>query len=286
MTPYTPQPYKIESTKTLAPDVKLFRVKSDLNPQPGQFLQVSIPGIGECPLASCSYNPEYIDLLTRKAGNVTSAIFQLKPEDKIFIRGPFGKGFPTNSLKNHNLIMIAGGTGIAPVTSLIEFVEKNRDDFKEIFIYFGFRDEKYVLLKDRIKKWKKKFNLNIAIASDIHSHEYEKGFVQDVMEKHRPETSNTIALLCGPEPMMQAVTDKLNSLGVSNHKIFWSTERRMECGFGNCGRCLIQDVYVCKDGPVFRYDFIKHRVGNEASANKIKEKPTIEEKPKFENKIN
>jgi anaerobic sulfite reductase subunit B len=280
--PYTPTPYKIESIKELTKDVKLFRVKCNLNPRPGQFLQVSIPGIGECPLASCSYNNEKIDLLARNAGNVTSALFQLKKEDKIFIRGPYGRGFHIEALKNHNLIMIAGGTGIAPVTSLIDYVEKNKKDFKKIFIYFGFRNQKYVLLKDRIKKWKKEFNLYIGLSDKIikktneENFNYEIGFVQDIMEKHKPETENTIALLCGPEPMMNAVTNELNKLGIKNNKIYWSMERRMECGFGNCGRCLIQDVYVCKDGPVFRYDFIKPRIDNENSNNRIEIIPKIE----------
>lgn len=268
---YKTKPYIIENIKEYTEDVKLFKIKSNLNPMPGQFIEVSLPGIGECPLASCSYNNKSIDMLTRNAGNVTSAIFQLKKNDKVFIRGPYGKGFPIEELKNKNLILIAGGTGIAPITSLIDFIEKNRKNFKEIFIYFGFRDEKHILLNDRIKIWKKNFKFYLGLSNDPLTNKYEKGFVQEIIEKHKPEIKNTVALLCGPEIMMDTVTKELNKLGISNNSIYWSLERRMECGFGSCGRCQIQDLYVCKDGPVFRYDIIKPRIDNEQKANEVKE---------------
>lgn len=265
---YTPKPYKITGITNYTEDVKLIRIKSNLNPMPGQFIEVSIPGIGECALASCSYNNSYIDMLTRNVGNVTSAIFSLKKGDTIYIRGPYGKGFPLEQLKDKNLILISGGTGIAPITSLIEYIEKHRENFKEIYIYFGFRSELYILLKERLKKWKKKFKLFITL--DQKTKGYENGFIQDIIEKHKPEIKNSIALLCGPEIMMQKSTDKLISKGIKQNNIYWSMERRMECGFGSCGRCQIQDVYVCKDGPVFRYDFIKPKIENEESSNKVK----------------
>ncbi len=270
---YTPKPYKITEIITYAEDVKLFRVKCNLNPLPGHFIQVSLLGIGECPLASCSYNKNYIDMLTRKAGNVTSALFQLRKNDKVYIRGPYGNGWPIKKIKNKNLFLIAGGTGIAPVTSLIEYIEKNRKQFKNIHIYFGFRDENYILLKDRLEKWKKKFNLTITLDKKIFKSDTlscETGFIQDILNKRKPDLKNSIALLCGPEIMMQCVTDKLIELGLKSNKIYWSTERRMECGFGSCGRCQIQELYACKDGPVFRYDIIKPKLDNENSSNEIK----------------
>jgi len=267
---YEPKRYKIIGVKSFTPDVRLFRVKCKLDPKPGQFLEVSVSGFGECPLASCSHMPEFVDLLTRRAGNVTNAMFNLKEGDSIFIRGPYGKGFPVEKLKGKNLILVAGGTGIAPVTSFINFVEQNRKSFGKVFIYFGFRDEKNILLKDRIERWSKKFNVHICL-NECEKHSYEKGFVNDVMDKHKPEVENTVALLCGPEAMMDAVTKELKKLGVTHKNVYWSMERRMECGFGSCGRCQIQDVYVCKDGPVFRYDFIKSRLDNERSSERWSE---------------
>jgi anaerobic sulfite reductase subunit B len=268
----TQTPYKITEIKNYTSDIKLFRVKCNMSPLPGEFIEASIPGIGECPLASCSYNKTYIDMLTRNAGNVTSAIFQKKTGEEIFIRGPLGKGWPLKKLKNKNLILVAGGTGLAPITSMIEYIEKNRNLFKEIYIYLGFRNENYILLKDRLENWKKKFNLIISLDKKImktDKFKCEIGFVHEVLAKHNPELKNTIALLCGPEIMMDCVTNKLIGKGLKPNKIYWSLERRMECGFGSCGRCQLQDVYVCKDGPIFRYDIIKPKIDNENSANEV-----------------
>ncbi len=271
---YIPKKFKIIKIKKFTPDVELFRVKSDMNPQPGQFFQVSVLGVGECPLASCSYNKEYIDILIRRAGNVTGVVFRLKEEGKFFIRGPYGKGYPLDKLKGKDLILVAGGTGIAPITSLIEYIEQNRKNFKNIYIYFGFKNEDCILLQDRINRWKKKFNLTICLDKKTKKSTCEQGFVHEVMDKHKPklkmQIKNALAFLCGPEIMMKTVTEKLNSFGLENSKIYWSIERRMECGMGNCGRCLLQDVYVCKDGPVFRYDKIKTKLENEYSNEKTK----------------
>jgi NAD(P)H-flavin reductase len=260
---YQPKPYKIESIKTYTPDVKLFKIKSKINPAPGAFLEISALGAGEAPIASCSHNKNYLELLTKNAGNVTSSIFNLKKGDTLHIRGPYGKGFPIKELENKNLILIAGGTGIAPITSMINYIEQNRKSFKKIFIYFGFRNEENILLKERIKKWEKKFHVHIGLSREQKSHEHERGFINQIIEHHKPTIKNTCALLCGPEPMMQVATHELNSLGIPNSQIYWSLERRMECAFGSCGRCQIQDVYVCKDGPIFRYDKIKPKLENE-----------------------
>ncbi len=270
---YFPKPYKIIEIKIYTEDIKLFRVKYNLAPMPGQFLEISLPGIGECPLASCSYNKNYIDMLVRKVGNVTTALFQLKKGDSVFIRGPYGNGWPLKKLISKNLILVAGGTGIAPITSLIEYIDKNRKQFKKISIYFAFRNEKYILLKNRLKKWKDKFNLKITLDEKFKKQDEFKchiGSIQDIIFKYKPELKNSIALMCGPEGLMKCVTDKLVFMGLDETKIYWSTERRMECGFGSCGRCQIQELYVCKDGPIFRYDIIKPKLENEESANRVK----------------
>lgn len=265
---YLTKPFEIMGVKILAPDVKLLRVKSGLNPEPGEFLEVSIPGIGECPLASVVYNQREIELLIRNVGNVTNKIFELKPFDKINIRGPYGKGFPLKKLEGKNLILIAGGTGIAPITSLIDYIEKNRKKFGEVFIFFGFKNKKNILLKERIKEWVGKFNVTVCIDkpdSLTCNLKCETGFVHEVLDKRELPKNQTFALICGPEIMMKCVTEVLDNHGLKINKIYWSLERRMECGLGMCNRCLIQDKYVCKDGPVFRYDIIKPRLENEES---------------------
>jgi len=255
--------YKIEKTKRIRDDMALFRIKCDLNPQPGQFLEVSVPGIGECPLASCSYSKNYVELIVKKVGNVTSALFQLNAGDLVSIRGPYGKGFPVGKLGNRELILASGGTGIVPISSLIDYCDKS--GIRNITAYLSFRNEEYIPIKDKLIKWKRKFNIIICL-DQTNDKNYRQGFVQDIITK---TGKNPIVLLCGPEVMMKAVTEKINKLGLENNKIYWSIERRMECGMGSCGRCLLQDIYVCKDGPVFRYDKIKSRLDNEEASNKI-----------------
>jgi len=266
---YLSRKYKIESVKEYTQDVKLFKVRCNLNPKPGSFIEVSIPGVGECPLASCSCEEGYIELLTRNAGNVTGKIFELRKGDVLQIRGPYGKGFPIEGLKGKNLVLVAGGTGIAPITSFINYLEQNRGEFGEVYIYFGFHDEGHILLGERIKKWQKKFKVFVGLSSDPDTVKYEKGFIDEIVEKHGMVYENTSALLCGPEGMMKAVSEELNNEGILNKEIYWSMERRMECAFGSCGRCQIQDLYVCKDGPVFRYDVIKERIENEAFGSEV-----------------
>jgi len=267
---YQSTPYKIIKVTEYTSDVKAFRVKSTINPKPGTFIEVSVPGIGEAPLASCSCSDKYLDILTRNAGNVTSKMFQLKKGDTVYIRGPYGRGFPVEELKGKNIVLVAGGTGIAPVTSMIDYIVQNRKDFKEIFIYFGFRNEKYILLQDKIEKYQKLFHVNIGLSEATNNTVYEQGYIQSIIENHKPVIEDTVALICGPEIMMECVTEELNKLGVADDKIYWSMERRMECAFGSCGRCQLQDLYVCKDGPVFRYDIIKPRLANESRSNEVK----------------
>lgn len=261
---FEPQEYKITEVKECTDDVKVFRVKTDLNPSPGQFFEVSVLGFGECPLASCSFEKNYVDMLVRNAGNVTNEMFKLQKGDSVFLRGPYGNGYDLKVLEGKNLILIAGGTGLAPITSLIEYIEKYRKKFGKVEIYFAFRDEEKILLKERVERWGKKFKIIIFLGKRDAKKKYETGLIGSVLEKHKPSVKDTMAVMCGPEPMMLCATEALKKFGLAFEKMYWNMERRMECAIGSCGRCFIQDVYVCRDGPVFRYDFIKPRIENEA----------------------
>ncbi|MBS3088457.1 FAD/NAD(P)-binding protein [Candidatus Pacearchaeota archaeon] len=262
---YEPSEAKIISVKKYAEDVKLFKVKTKINPLPGQFFQLSILGIGECPLASCSYNKKYADVLVKNSGSVTNTLFNLKKGDGVFIRGPYGRGYNFKEIEGKNLVLAAGGTGIAPVASLIDYIEQNRKNFGEIKILFGFKDESFILLGDRIERWKKKFDFTLCLDKYAGKLKYEVGLLPDILKKKKINSENTCGVLCGPEIMMKSATAKLNSVGIKNDKIYWNMERRMECAAGSCGRCLIQDLYTCKDGPVFRYDIIKEKLENESA---------------------
>jgi len=266
---YDSKKYKIIEAREETEDAKFLRVKCNLNPAPGQFFQASIPGIGECPLASCSYDKEYLEILVKCAGSLTNKICKLKKGDFIWIRGNYGNGFPLDKLEGKNIILIAGGTGLAPIASFLDYINKNTKKLGNVSAYFGFRDEKHILVKEKLSKWRKKFKIVVCLDKKTEKNNYEEGFVNQVIQRTRLKVNNSLAFLCGPEAMMKSVTETLNNLGMKNNNIYWSMERRMECGFSSCGRCMIQDVYVCKDGPVFRYDKIKPKLDNEESSNKI-----------------
>jgi anaerobic sulfite reductase subunit B len=257
-----PKPQKIVLMRRMTEDTFFMRIKSNMNPMPGQFFQVSVLGIGECPLASCSFNKNYLDTLVRNVGSVTNALSKLKKGDNVFIRGPYGKGYPVKKVKKRNLLVIAGGTGVASVTPLIEYVEKHRKDFLDVSIFLGFRSAEHILFNDKIKKWKKKFDLKLCL--DKAPSELKRklgceiGLLPEIIAKHKIKLKKTAAFICGPQIMMKYTIDKLKKAGFKEKQIYISLERRMECGFGACGRCMIRNFYVCKDGPVFRLDKIKN----------------------------
>ncbi|MEM4330862.1 MAG: hypothetical protein QW273_02540 [Candidatus Pacearchaeota archaeon] len=260
---FEPKKYRIKMIKSYTPEVKLFRIETNINPLPGQFFQLSILGYGECPLASCSFNKNYVDVLVRKVGNVTSAMFNyLRKGDYVFLRGPYGKGYDLKEIGDKNMILIGGGSGIAPIASLIEYCLQNKKYYERIKVFFGFKNEESILLKDRIKKWSKKIKIKVFIDPQNKKTEYEQGYIQDILKKEEIEESQ-LFIMCGPELMMKSATDYLVSKGIKERNIFWNMERRMECAIGSCGRCLIQDLYVCKDGPVFSYELLKERLTKE-----------------------
>ena len=144
--------YKIKEVLPQTDDNILFRIKTNLNPEPGQFVQVSIPGVGEAPISTASYNHKILDLNVRLVGSVTKAMARMQKGDKIHLRGPYGRGYPMDYLKGKNLILVGGGCGVAPLRGIIEFVDKNKNDYGNISMFFGFRSPSDVLFKDEIKQ--------------------------------------------------------------------------------------------------------------------------------------
>jgi anaerobic sulfite reductase subunit B len=256
--PYIPKPAKITMFRRESPDCFLIRldVKTDYNP--GQFFQVSLPGIGEAPISVASYSRDFLDLNIREVGNVTKALAGLKKGDTLFIRGPYGKGYPMEKLFGKNLLIIGGGSGVAPLKGLISYVDKHKSNFSDVVLYFGFRTPDDVLFKDDMRQWKKKYQLNMsvdknpkhaAIACDV-------CFITNLVEKAKLQPENKAVFVCGPPIMMKIVIDALSSKGFKEDQIYISTERLMSCALGVCGHCMIHGKYTCLDGPVFRYDEI------------------------------
>ncbi|MEM4259735.1 MAG: FAD/NAD(P)-binding protein [Candidatus Woesearchaeota archaeon] len=259
LNPYASEEYSIKSIKKLNEDTALLTIKTKMNPMPGQFLQVNIPMVGEAPISNASYNHKELELLVRNVGNVTNHILNLNKNDKIRLRGPYGHGYPMNEMHNCDIVLIGGGTGTAPPRSVIQYIQKHRNNFGDVIIFFGFRGPKEILFQNDFAAWQKdfKFYLTVDKADPGSGYEGKVGLVTDLIEQtNLPEKAKVI--LCGPPIMIKFSIEKLLKKGIREDNIYISMERHMKCGIQKCGHCMIHDKYSCKDGPVFKYNEIKN----------------------------
>ena len=229
--------------------------------QPGQFVMLEIPGIGEAPFSISSSSSIHgeIELCIRKAGNLTNYLSKLKRGARVGIRGPFGMGFPMEKMHDQNILLIAGGLGLAPLRSPISYVQENRNHFKEVDIIYGTKSPSQLLFTYQYDMWQKD-DLNLSIIVDKADRKW-KGAVgiittplEELLEGREKEYyHNTYAIVCGPPVMFQFVCNMLNEVHVPMQKMFVSLERRMHCGMGKCCRCNVGSTYTCMKGPVFDY---------------------------------
>ena len=235
---------------------------SSLDHEPGQFIMVSLLGIGEVPISVCSSpaRRNSFDLCVRAVGKVTRSLHKLKTGDEIDIRGPYGKGFPTSILAGNDILIIAGGLGIAPLRSLITYILDNRRDFGKVHILFGCKEPKEMLFSDELEGWNKRTDLHYACTVDRADPEWagNVGVITKLIPGVDIDPVRTFAAVVGPPVMYNFVIKELLSKGIPENQILLSFERNMKCGNGKCGRCQIQNLYVCQDGPVFNYERIKN----------------------------
>jgi len=255
MNEYIPEFYKIIEKTQQSPDTWLLKVKADLLHEPGQFFQASVLNMGEAPISVCSYQKGVIDLNIRDVGSVTHAMCNMKVGDKVGIRGPYGTGYPMESMKNNEIIIIAGGSGFSPVRGVVEYIEQNPKDYKGITMFLGFRCPSEVLFKDDIEKWSNKYKVNLTVDKCEPEDKWEKnvGLVTKILEESGMDNKEKIVVTCGPPIMIKFVIQTLKKLGFNDDQIYVSLERMMSCGIQKCGNCLVKRKYVCKDGPVFNY---------------------------------
>lgn len=249
---------KLDKITKQTEDEYLLRFNTPIDHEPGQFMQVCILGIGEAPISICSYSKDYFELSVKSVGNVSSKLCGLKKGDLVGIRGPYGNGYNLDILKGNNVIIVGGGCGVAPVRGVIEYIEKNREMFGSVDIFFGFKRMVDMLFTEDYEKWDKTTKLDLII-SEKHKHPRAKhGIVTDLLKSGTTDSNkNKIVFVCGPPKMIEGVCDLLISKGFNEDQIYVSEERHMKCGVGRCGHCMIQEKYCCTDGPVFRYDTIR-----------------------------
>ena len=243
---------------------KLFHLKI-LDPEereafffrPGQFVMVEVQGFGEFPisLSSSSNNREYIELCIRKAGRTTEIIHRAKTGVKVGIRGPFGSSFPMEEMAGFNILLIAGGLGLAPLRAPIYWVNEHRDEYEDVHILYGTKDPSQMLFTYQFDEWQKVNHIELlTIVEEADSHWKGKtGLITELFEDITIEPQNTYAIVCGPPVMFKFVCNHLDSLGIPMNRMFVSLERRMHCGMGKCCRCMVGSTFTCVEGPVFDY---------------------------------
>jgi NAD(P)H-flavin reductase len=223
----------------------------------GQFNMLYIPGYGEAAI-SISSDPEKPDRIghtIRFVGNVTRAVSRLKVGDQVGLRGPFGTAWPIEAFKGHDVVIAAGGIGLAPLRPVIYHIANHRKDFGKVFILYGARTPKDLLYTDEYQAWEDK-DMNVMITVDRADQDWkgQVGVVPMLFYRTRVDEENTVFFSCGPEIMMRFVVFEGLARRISPEKIYLSMERNMKCGQGFCGHCQLGPYFICKDGPVYRFD--------------------------------
>ncbi len=252
-----PKPYEILSVIKETAAEYTFRVAYEGETEHGQFFQLSIPKIGEAPISVSGKGEGYVEFTIRKIGRLTNGIFGLNAGDMLFMRGPYGKPFPVEDFKGKDLVVICGGTGMAPVKTLLQHFREHRDEVKSVHIIAGFKDINSVLFTDELESFKKCFN-TITTLDDSEESGFERGMVTAHIGKIPfAEFDDYNVVIVGPPAMMHFAALECLKCGAVEEKIWVSFERKMSCAVGKCGHCKINETYVCLEGPVFNYSKAK-----------------------------
>lgn len=265
---YITYPVIIESIQKESFDTKTFKLTledkapaASFDYKPGQFMQVSLLGVGEAPISitSCPADAGFLEFTIRAAGKLTRAIHQLKPGDKIYIRGPYGNSFPIEQLGGRDLYFISGGIGLPPLRSVIRTVFDKREDFGKIKILYGAKTPDELCFKEELETWKEMNDTEVLITVDEPDDGWQGsvGVVTTLWNKTDMTTSSGVAFVCGPPIMIKFVVIELLQSGFKDENIYITLERYMKCGIGKCGHCNIAGKFVCIDGPVFTYSQLK-----------------------------
>lgn len=262
--PLVPEIAVIEAIRKDTNDVTTFRVVKPAGGKcfdfmPGQCAMLSVPPTGEAifSITSSPTQQDFMQFSIKRCGTVTEYLHQLEVGSEIGIRGPYGNHFPVESeLKGKDLLFIAGGIGLAPLRSVINYIMDHRADYGKIDIVYGARSpEDLVHTKEIFENWPTRPNTNVHLTVDrpFAGWDGHVGFVPNYV-KELGFNTNKVALLCGPPIMIKFVLQGLEELGFKKDQVYTTLELKMKCGVGKCGRCNIGNKYVCKDGPVFRCD--------------------------------
>ena len=261
-----PQVVTVTDIRVETPDIKTFRVvtpdgKKPFEHIPGQCAMLSVPGVSEAMISitSSPTKKEYMEFSIKECGCLTTWLHSMEVGQQITIRGPYGNGFPVDTaFKGKDLLFIAGGVGLAPLHSVINYVRDKRENYGHVDIVYGSRSMDDLMdYNEIVNEWCKDEDVNVYLTIDRPQEGWDGhvGFVPAYLKELEFATDKT-ALICGPPIMIKFVLAALVEMGFSKEQVYTTLELRMKCGIGKCGRCNIGSKYVCKDGPVFRCDEI------------------------------
>lgn len=264
---YMPTPARIAEVRDMTAYEKLFRIELpggfSLNHKPGQFVEISVLGIGEAPI-SISSSPSRsngdFEMCVRRVGDLTNMLHTMHAGDALGVRGPFGRGFPIERFRGKDLLFAPGGLGLAPLRSLINEVLDERGKYGRVIILYGARTPADLLFKEELAEWGERDDVELHLTVD-RGDEYwtgNVGVITTLFPKVQIHARNTVAVVVGPPVMYRFVLMELLGKGIADGNIWFSFERRMKCGVGKCGHCQMHHIYTCQSGPSFSYAEIKH----------------------------
>jgi len=269
--PFIPEPARIVRTYPLTEDVKFFQVRIvdmeralSFKYNPGQFAMISVLGAGEAPfsISSTPSRPGLLEFCIRKVGSVTKALFRLKENDLIGVRGPYGNGFPIEKMIGKDILIVVGGLGAAPLRSVLLYCLDNRDHFRRVSMLHGAKRPAEMIFREEFLALKEREDLECHLAvdeDDTGIWTENIGVVTTLFPKlEQIDPANIYALVCGPPVMYKFVIKEFIKLKIPKDQILMTLERRMKGGVGKCGHCAIDYIYTCLDGPVFTYWDVIH----------------------------
>jgi NAD(P)H-flavin reductase len=263
--PYQPHLARIVRIYKMVPDNYLFTLRfldDDLamsfTYRPGQFLMLSIPGVGEAPISisSSPSRPGVLEICVRRVGRVTNALYRLKTNDVVGVRGPYGNGFPIEQMTGSDVLLAAGGLGMAPLRSLVWYALDNREKFNRIVLMYGAKNPGEMLFREELVSLVDRTDMTCLLTVDADptgTWQNHVGLLPTMFDHAELDPPRTYAAVCGPPVVYKYILERLLKLGFSKDRILMSLERRMKCGVGKCGHCSVGYKYTCLHGPIFTY---------------------------------
>ncbi len=261
--PYLPVGATIEKVTVESATIKSFTLAPDepLSFRTGQFVELTVPGVGEAPFtpSSSHYERDRLELTVMRVGAVTTRLHGMEPGERVGVRGPYGRGYPLEEFEGRGVVICGGGVGLAPLRSLLLTLRHDIDRYARVLLRYGARTPADIIYRAEVERWRRDGKIDVKLTVDRGEASWDGhvGLVTTLLDEPGVDPGRAAAVVCGPPIMMKFTTFKLLDVGFSPRNIYLSMEKNMSCGFGKCGHCRLGTYYACKDGPVFTYEQIK-----------------------------